>query len=70
MNSDSNTPPSRTVCFCYNVTEAQIKEAIQSGIHTLEGLKASLHSSTGCTGCESEVIEILEATLKELGKEP
>ncbi len=57
----------RTVCFCHNVNVREILEAIRSGATTLAQIQAETLASTGCTGCEPEVLEILET---ELAKTP
>jgi nitrite reductase (NADH) large subunit len=50
----------RKICFCHNVTLTQILGAISKGSNTLDLIKSDTCASTGCGGCETEVIEILE----------
>ncbi len=53
-----------TVCFCHCVTRDQIVEAIRLGSRTLAEIQAATRASTGCGGCELEVLEILEKQLE------
>lgn len=62
--------PERTVCFCHNVSCAALIDAIQKGAHTLHDIQAETCASTGCGGCEYEVVEILEAQLAQSARKP
>ncbi len=53
----------RTVCFCHNVPLSRILEVIRAGGTTLEHIQADTCASTGCGGCEWDVVEILESEL-------
>lgn len=55
--------PDRTVCFCHCVSYAELVKAIRSGSQTLADVQLNTRASTGCGGCECEVLEILEAEL-------
>lgn len=48
------------ICFCYAVSEAEIRAAIAAGALTVAAVQASTQASTGCGGCVSEVERILE----------
>ncbi len=39
------------VCICNNVTERDIKDAVQNGARTLDCLASQLAVSTGCGQC-------------------
>ncbi len=54
----------QTICFCHNVKLKEILEAIKTGSVTLSQIKENTLASTGCGGCEPEVIEILEKFAK------
>lgn len=54
----------RTVCFCHCVRYNEIVAAILAGATTLEQIKDQTRASTGCGGCECDVIEVLETQLK------
>jgi NAD(P)H-nitrite reductase large subunit len=56
----------RTVCFCHNVRLVELLAAIRQGATTLPELQAQTCASTGCGGCEWEVLEILDEELKRL----
>ena len=62
---ESDADSERTVCFCHNVSWAQLVAAIREGSNTLELVKANTCASTGCGGCEFDVIEVLEAELNK-----
>lgn len=55
--------PDRTICFCHCVSYAVLVDVIRSGKRTLKEIQEATSASTGCGGCESEVLEILEAEL-------
>jgi nitrite reductase (NADH) large subunit len=58
------------VCSCNNVTKGQIRAAIvASELTTVGGVKACTRAGTGCGGCVPFVAQILEATLRESGRE-
>jgi NAD(P)H-nitrite reductase large subunit len=58
-----NEDPDRTICFCNSVSWAELIAAIREGNTTLAQIQAKTRASTGCGGCEYDVIEILEAEL-------
>lgn len=60
-STESNDDDERTVCFCHNVSAKALKEAIRAGARTHADLQAATRASTGCGGCEFEVLDILEA---------
>jgi nitrite reductase (NADH) large subunit len=61
-----NDDPDRTICFCHSVSWAVLAAAIHSGKRTLAEIQAQTKASTGCGGCEYDVLEILEAELAKL----
>lgn len=54
----------RIVCFCHNVQLKALLEAIRAGATSHEAIKEKTHASTGCTGCEWDVLEILRDELE------
>jgi assimilatory nitrate reductase catalytic subunit len=61
------TPPvefiqGNVICSCYQVRELAIKQAIQNGTTTLDGLGAQLKCGTNCGSCKSEVLALIELT--------
>src|SRR3712207_8946276 len=46
--------------FCHCVSRSEIVEAIGVGHRTLADIRAETQASTGCGGCESEVLDILQ----------
>ena len=63
MSSDEDGD--RVVCFCHNVPLKDLLAAIRKGSTTLEKIKSDTCASTGCGGCEWEVVAILEEELKK-----
>lgn len=57
----------QTICFCHCVSRGTLVQAIQEGARTHAEIQKVTRASTGCGGCEVEVLEILEA---ELAKAP
>jgi NAD(P)H-nitrite reductase large subunit len=52
-------PKERIVCFCYNVPESVIIEAIRNGCTSLMDIRRETYASTGCAGCSEEVKKLL-----------
>lgn len=52
-------PKERIVCFCYNVPEAVIVEAIRNGCSSLMDVRRETYASTGCAGCSEEIKKLL-----------
>lgn len=48
------------ICNCFQKSEKEIIEAIQSGCNTLEKLSDKLLVTQGCGRCEEEIIELLK----------
>lgn len=59
----------RTICFCNAVSLRELVQAIRDGARTLEAIQEITRASTGCGGCESEVVEILEEELAKIAAE-
>lgn len=53
------TARDRVVCFCYNVPESVIVEAIGRGCSSLMDIRRETYASTGCAGCSEEVKKLL-----------
>lgn len=52
----------QTICFCMNVTARMIKDAVDSGAHTLEEVQEITGAGTVCGSC----IDEMEQLIKEL----
>jgi NAD(P)H-nitrite reductase large subunit len=52
-------PKERIVCFCYNVPETVIVEAIRNGCSSLMDVRRETYASTGCAGCSEEIKKLL-----------
>ena len=69
MSSSSEENTHRTVCFCHAVRYDELVEAFQKGAKGLREIQMETLATTGCGGCEIEVLEILGEQL-ELEKQP
>lgn len=58
-NNQKGQPRDRVVCFCYNVPESVIVEAIRGGCQSLMDIRRETYASTGCAGCSEEVKKLL-----------
>ena len=65
LDTNPNDPinDDRTVCFCNAVLCSDLVKAIRGGAKTLDDIQNETRASTGCGGCEVEVLEILEDEL-------
>jgi bacterioferritin-associated ferredoxin len=53
------------VCICYNVSERKIRQAVDSGIATMPGLRAELGVGTCCGKCNSCAKTVLRECLED-----
>lgn len=56
----------RTICFCHAVSAQTLIDTIRTGVKTLKEIQQKTCASTGCGGCEMEVLDILDAELRRL----
>ncbi len=59
QNKKGRDSKDRVVCFCYNVPESVIVEAIRNGCQSLMDVRRETYASTGCAGCSEEVKKLL-----------
>ena len=60
-------PASATICSCYNVSKANICEAIAGGCSSVDELKKTTSAATGCGGCATLLKSVLNAELAKQG---
>ncbi len=60
-------PDSAQICSCFDVTKADIKQAVAAGCTDMTGLKGSTKASTGCGGCSALAKQVLDVELASLG---
>ncbi len=53
------------VCYCMNVTNGMIKEAVENGATTLEEVQAETGAGTVCGTCLENVRQLVESLVKE-----
>jgi ferredoxin-NADP reductase len=61
-------PNNQTVCFCHNISAGALRDAVKSGASTLSDIQTLTMATTGCGGCECNVMGILQCEAKKLGK--
>jgi assimilatory nitrate reductase catalytic subunit len=52
----------KVICSCHQIRELPIKQAIQNGTVSVEGLGAELKCGTNCGSCKSELLALIEST--------
>jgi nitrite reductase (NADH) large subunit len=63
-------PESAQICSCENVTKGQIQDIVNTKDNcSLSDVKSETKACTGCGGCTPMVNDIINQTLKSLGKE-
>lgn len=61
-DSFDSEDPEKTICFCHNVPLGRIRRAMEEeGAQSVEDIQRLTCASTGCGGCEMEVVAILNA---------
>lgn len=55
----------KIVCYCSNVTNGMIKEAVDSGASTLEEVQEITNAGTVCGSCIDDVQRLIEQFLNE-----
>lgn len=70
FGSAMDLPDEAQVCSCENVTKGQICGAItEGGCENLKDVISCTKASSSCGGCKPMVVDLVNATLKSLGKE-
>ncbi|WJG11101.1 nitrate reductase [Aliiglaciecola sp. LCG003] len=59
-NMDASTVTGNKICSCFDVTQGQICEAIQSGLNSVEQLGKHLKCGTNCGSCKPELKQLIE----------
>lgn len=55
----------KTVCYCMNVTNGMIKEAVDSGASTLEEVQEITGAGTVCGSCLENVQHLIDQFVSE-----
>lgn len=55
----------KTVCYCMNVTNRQIKDAVEQGARTLEDVQKVTKAATVCGACRENVIHLINHFINE-----
>lgn len=55
----------KTVCYCMNVTNGMIKDAVESGASTLEEVQEITGAGTVCGACIENVQHLIDQFVNE-----
>ncbi|MEM1137232.1 MAG: nitrite reductase large subunit NirB [Bacteroidota bacterium] len=70
MGSVMDFPDTAQICSCESISKGSIRSAISSGeCSSLPEVIKQTKASTGCGGCKPMMVDLVNATLKSLGKE-
>ncbi len=58
----------KTICYCTNVTNGMIKEAIDSGATTLEEVQEITNAGTVCGSCIDNLQHLIDELVNEKNK--
>ncbi|WP_299999086.1 nitrite reductase large subunit NirB [uncultured Cedecea sp.] len=62
-------PDSAQICSCYNVSKADIFDAVKGGCGDMAAIKSCTKAATGCGGCAALTKQVMECALAEMGVE-
>lgn len=49
----------KTICYCLNVNEDEIKQAIEDGANSVDDIKEATGAGTACGACIKRIEKIL-----------
>lgn len=55
------------ICICNAITDRQIREAVESGVTDLRGLRRTLGVASGCGSCKEYAAELLRESRQRKG---
>lgn len=55
----------KVVCYCLNITNGMIKDAVNSGANTLEEVQEITGASTACGACLDDVQRLVDYFVAE-----
>ncbi|MDP2068132.1 MAG: nitrite reductase large subunit NirB [Lutibacter sp.] len=70
FGSSMDLPDTAQVCSCERISKGTICDSIKNGVcNSLEDVIAMTKATTNCGGCKPMVVDLVNQTLKSLGKE-
>ncbi len=66
--SVADLPDGALICSCESVSKGTIVEAVKAGNEDIAALKTCTKAGTGCGGCLPMLKDLLDTTLKSMGK--
>lgn len=55
----------KVVCFCMNVTNGMIKDAVEEGASTVEEVQAATYAGTVCGACLENIQHLVDHFVSE-----
>ncbi len=55
----------KTVCYCFNITNGDIREAVKNGAVTLEEVQEKTGAGTACGACLDQIEVLVNHFTKE-----
>lgn len=59
LKGEAETPPSRMICACHQVTEYDIIQAVEAGADTVTAVGGCSKAGTGCGSCIPEIKRVM-----------
>ncbi|MCG2621927.1 FAD-dependent oxidoreductase [Arthrobacter sp. I2-34] len=59
--------PAASLCRCTGATHGQVQEAVAGGCHSPGAVGDATRAGTGCGGCRSRIVDMIEAHLQSAG---
>lgn len=63
--TDTPSDDDNVICYCSGTTVLQIQKLFDEGVHDLERISRITGAGSGCGGCEFELEQCLQQTLKQ-----
>lgn len=55
----------KTICYCLNVTNGMIKDAVYAGANTLEEVQDATGAATACGACMDDIQRLVDHFIAE-----
>lgn len=55
------------VCYCMNISNGMIKDAVEAGADTVEEVQAATYAGTVCGSCIENIQHLVDHFVKERG---
>ena len=58
----------KVVCYCMNITNGMIKDAVEAGAKTFEDVQEQTRATSVCGACSEDVQRLVDFFVSEEGK--